>query len=60
MSKSELGTTLKIFSIITLVIGALAIVSTILYPDIDSGSAFVGGALFVTQGWLALAFISKK
>ena len=51
-------TALKVFSWIAVVIGILAILGSV--STQDSGSAFIGGALFLTQGVLALAYIDKN
>jgi hypothetical protein len=59
-------TTLRIFSIIAIVIGALAILSSPTAGYDAAGNAafdiyaFMGGGLFLTQGVLALAYIGQE
>ena len=60
MEKTTLRTTLKIFSIICVVIAALAIIGSIIDFDSESGYALVGGGILLAQGWLALVYISKE
>ena len=48
---------LKILSIISIVIGGLAIVSCISEFE---GAAFIGGALFLSEGILALVYIKRS
>jgi len=49
-------TTLKTFSIICIILGALAIIDSI-----ESGiAAFIGGGLFLTQGILSLVYIGQQ
>ena len=50
-------TTLKIISIIALVIGGLAILDGIGKPD---GYVIIGGLLFAGQGILALIYIGQR
>ena len=49
-------TTLKVFSIISVVIGGLAILGGI---EEDEIAAIIGGGMFLTQGILALCYIKK-
>jgi hypothetical protein len=49
---------LQIFSWIAIVIGALAILGSISAED--GGSGLIGGVLFLTQGILAIAYISSQ
>jgi hypothetical protein len=51
-------TTLKIFSIIDIVLGALAMLGS-LEGGSDAVYAFLGGALFLTTGIIALNYISQ-
>jgi hypothetical protein len=58
-------TALQIFSWIAIVIGALAIIGGFTSVDaygnsIVNGSALLGGALFLTQGILALVYIDSN
>jgi len=48
---------LKILSIISIVIGGLAIVSCVSEFE---GAAFIGGALFLSEGILALVYIKRS
>lgn len=48
--------TVKIFAIIGIVLGALAILGTIDYFD---PAAFIGGALFIAWGIVDLTFINS-
>ena len=50
-------TTLKIVSIIEIVIGSLAIFGS--FDPLD-GYALLGGALFVACGWIALVYIGEN
>ena len=53
-------TTLKIFSIISVVIGGLAIIGCVTEETLYGAmTSFVGGALFLTQGILALVYIGN-
>jgi hypothetical protein len=56
MENTTLRTTLKVFSIIAVVLGALSLIDGLVNAD---GYALLGGALFLTEGWLALVYISK-
>ena len=58
METKTLRATLKVFSIISIVLGGFAILGS-LEGGVDAEYAFLGGAFFVAEGWLALAFISK-
>jgi len=50
-------TTLKIFSIICVVLGAFALMTGLAELD---GYAIIGGGLFLAQGWMTLVYISKN
>jgi hypothetical protein len=50
-------TTLKVFSIICVVLGALALIGGLIDAD---GYAIIGGGLFLTQGWMTLVYINNK
>ena len=50
-------TPLKVFSIIAIVLGALALISSLVEYD---GYGIMGGALFLTEGILALAYIGEQ
>ena len=50
-------TTLKVFSIICVALGALALIGGLVDAD---GFAIAGGGLFLTQGWMTLVYIIKK
>ena len=50
-------TALKVFSIISVVIGGLAILGGI---EEDEIAAIIGGGMFLTQGILALCYIKKN
>lgn len=47
----------KIMSIVTVVLGALAILGSLVTPDVYG---LLGGALFLTEGWLALVYIGQQ
>ena len=49
---------LKIFSIIAVVTGIVAILGSSTSNDLSS--AFIGGGLFLTEGILALVYISQQ
>jgi len=53
-------TTLKIFSIIAVVIGSLALISSVTEGGQDAGYSFLGAVMFLTQGILALVYISQQ
>ena len=53
-------TALKIFSIIGVVLGGLAILGGLLEPYDDGIYTLVGGELFLTQGILALVYMKGK
>jgi hypothetical protein len=59
MENSTLRTTLKVFSIISVVLGALAILGALESTDANAGYAFLGGIFFLVEGWLALVYIGK-
>ena len=50
-------TTLKVFSIISVVVGGLAILGGI---EEDEIAAIISGGMFLTQGILALCYIKKN
>lgn len=52
-------TALQIFSWIAVVLGVLAILGSASGGP-DAGYGFVGGALFLTEGVLALAYVRSK
>lgn len=60
MENTTLKTTLKVFSIICIILGGLAIIGDILDLNSESGYALIGGGLFVAEGWLALKYISRN
>jgi len=60
MKHNTLRTTLKVFSIIAVVLGTLAIIDSFTSTSGDAGYSFIGGALYLVEGWLALAYINKK
>jgi len=51
-------TALKVFSIISVVIGGLAILDGIV--EEDGMASIIGGGMFLTQGILALCYIKKN
>ena len=51
--------TLKILSWVGIVFGSLAIVGSLIYPDQDSLYGLMGGVIFLSQGWAALAYIKE-
>jgi len=50
-------TALKIFSIICVIIGGLAVLGSMLEPD---SFGLIGGGLFLTEGILALVYMQSK
>ena len=59
MENSTLRTTLKVFSIIAIVLGVSAIIGALESTDADAGYAFLGGIFFMVEGWLTLVYIGK-
>ena len=57
MENKTLRTTLKVFSIVSVILGAAALLEGSTDSNID---ALIGGAFILAEGWLALAFISKN
>ena len=52
-------TTLKIFSIIAVVFGSLAIITS-MEGGTDAGYSFLGGIMFLNQGILSLVYIGQQ
>ena len=52
--------TLKVLSVIAVVLGALALLDGFTSGDADAGYAVIGGGLFLAQGWITLSYLGNE
>jgi hypothetical protein len=53
-------TSLKVFAIIAVIIGGLAVLSSLTGSVPDASASFIGGGFVLAYGWVTLSYLSKN